>query len=377
MNTGPTHQNFSKPNYNNFNPNQKNTFNKNKFGGSHHNDRKPPFNANNNNNYNNNNNFNKNMNNNHFNNNNNNYKAGPKYNNQKQANSQNVSLSLEVKFLSDLNNTRYQNKLPSLIFKGAINIENFSLVWLKNQNFCILFDNQNNCIVENQLSINTDINNAVLEIKKGKFGDIQADFIFVNYIHFNEITLKTYSKILITPTTCLESHSNFLTIDISDQAPITCFEINENYLLASVHDERSNNSTIYVALISDILQHSSNLKNLQKIITSGLKSFPVDGKVTNIKASGSNALFCMADGTISVKDFSNNMSNNIQIFNQQNIFIDTIGNELVCATENGEIAIVSLGNQISKRLTSQFNTSMYKMKTILLKNGKTNKVSYN
>ena len=303
-----------------------------------------------------------------------------KFNNNKPSNPENVKLSLEKQDLSELNSIRKNNGLQNMIIKGVVNIGEFLLLWFKTQNYVILMNTETHSFVEKPLYINCDINQTISEVKLGSFGDIPGEFVFINYVHFNNLTLKTYSKILITPKNCIDSHSNFLKLELSDQAPVNSFYIDQSIFVACIFNESTSSSEVKIASLHGIAENSSDLEKLSQLILSKIQTSQVPGKVSCIKNMSNHLILCLSSGELFVMNLQSNSSQVIKGLTDEAIFLEpsnTSNGELLVGCKGGEISLSTLGVPLVKRMTNQLNSQLLKLRVLQINQGKFNKVSSN
>lgn len=303
---------------------------------------------------------------------------GPYNNNQNQPNTPNVQETLVNTDMKDLNLKRKNGGLRNLIFSSVAQVGNILLMMIKEVSYIVLFNLETNQFLPNPLYINCDINQKIFSIKSGKFGNIEGDFVFVNYLHFNELSLVYSSRILITPLSALDAHKTFLSLNISNQAEINEFYIDHQVLLTAVHDLKSNQSEIKLAMIHDIAKQSADLKQLAKNIETSLNSQVVEGKVTNISRVGINLLLALSTGRLLVLDISTSSTQYIEGINGEAIMVQlakfqgSTGNEMIIVTNTGDLKLAALGNPLQSRLTNQMNTPLFKAKYFQFNQGKCN-----
>jgi hypothetical protein len=305
-------------------------------------------------------------------------RSNKKTHNQNQPNTPNVQDTLTNTDMKDLNLKRKNGGLRNLFFSSVTQVENILLLVVKDVQYIVLFNLETNQFLPNPLYINCDINQKILSIKSGKFGNIDGNFVFVNYLHFNELSLEYSSKILITPLSTLDSHRNFLTLNISNQAEINEFYIDQQVLLTAVYDNKSNQSEIKLTMIHDIAKQSADLKQLSKSIESSLNAQIIEGKVSNISRVGNNLLLALSTGRLFVLDISTSSTQYIEGINGEAIlmhlasFAGSTGNEMILVTNSGDLKLAAMGNPLQSRLTNQMNTPLFKAKYFQFNQGRCN-----
>ena len=299
-----------------------------------------------------------------------------KQGNMSKQNSQNVQQSINISDLKELNLKRKNSGLGEMYSNSIVQLGKIVLVIIKNKPLVILFSLENNQFMPNPLYINCDINQKILAIKQCSFGNIEGEFICINYLHFNELSLDYSSRLLITPLSCLDAHKTFLTLNISQEGEINQFHMDQQILLTAVFDQNSNKSQIKLAMINDIAKNSSDLKQLSKIIEESFSTSVVDGKVTNISRVGSNVLMTLSTGRLFVLDVSSSSTQYIEGINGEAILLEMAelngpgGNEMIMVTNSGDLRLVVLGNPLQSRLTNQMNTPLFKAKCFRFNQGK-------
>ena len=98
-------------------------------------------------------------------------------------------MSNTIDQLKELNFQRKQNNIDELFFREATLIDNKLFMRLAEKNFLFVFDLSNNTFITKQIYINTMINDVVLKLKTGVFGDIGSPFAAVGYTSFNELEM--------------------------------------------------------------------------------------------------------------------------------------------------------------------------------------------
>lgn len=290
------------------------------------------------------------------------------------VNSQNVNKTFEALDLKELNFKRKGGGLSNLIISSSVQLGQMVVLILKNQQFVVIFKLDDNQFIPNPLYINCDINEKILAIKSGSFGNIEGDFIFVNYINFNHLSLQYSSRLLITPLAALDKHKTFLILDISVNGEINEFFVDHQVLLTAVFDQNSNSSELKMAMIAEISQHSNDLKQLSKTIEGNLNSMTLEGKVTLISRMGSNIIVALSTGKLFVLDISTSSSQYIENINGESILLKASGNpslgEVTLVTSSGDLKLATLANPLQCKLTNQMNTPLLKAKCLQVNQGK-------
>jgi hypothetical protein len=300
----------------------------------------------------------------------------PHPNQMAEMNSQNVTQTFEVVDLKELNFKRKQGGLSNLIISSVVQLGQMLLIIIKNEQFVILFNLENNQFLPNPLYINCDINQKILSVKSGTFGNIEGQFIFVNYIHFNNLSLEHSSRMLITPLACLDAHKTFLILNISTMGEINDFYIDGQVLLTAVYDTNSNQSELKLAMINDIAKNSSDLKQLSSLIENSFNTMPVEGKVTYMTRINTNIVVALSTGKLFILDVSSLSTQLINDINGETILLETanFGNvnsgEITLVTGSGDVKLATLANPLQCRLTNQMNTALFKAKCLLFNQGK-------
>lgn len=293
-----------------------------------------------------------------------------------QPNSENVNQTLEVVDLKQLNLRRKQGGLQHLIVASVVQLGKMLLLLIKNEQFVVLFSLGNNQFLPDPLYINCDINEKILSIRSGAFGNIEGQFIFVNYIHFNNLSLEYSSRLLITPLGCLDAHKTFLVLNISNVGEINEFYVDQQVLLTAVHDESSNQTELKMAMIADIAKNSQDLKQLSAMIEESFNSSVIEGKVTSISRLGSSIILALSTGRLFVLDVTTSSTQYIENLGGEIIFLEMAsfgGNatgEVVLVTGAGEIKLATLGNPLQTRMNNQMNTPLLKVRSLLFNQGK-------
>lgn len=293
-----------------------------------------------------------------------------------QLNTENVNQTFEVVDLKQLNSRRKQGGLGNLFISSVVRLDKILLLIIKNNQFVVLFNLENNQFMPDPLYINCDINEKILSIKSGQFGNIEGEFIFVNYINFNNLSLQYCSRLLITPKACLDSHKTFLILNISEMGEISEFYIDQQVILTAVFDKKSNQSELKMAMIQDIAKHSSDLKQLSKFIESSFNSMVVEGEVTSITRVGTSIIVALSTGRLFVMEITNSTTQYIENISGATILLEMInfggtgGGEVALVTGSGEIKLATLGNPLQCRMNNQMNTAFLKARSLLFNQGK-------
>lgn len=291
-------------------------------------------------------------------------------------NSENVNQTFEVKDLKELNFNRKQGGLSNLIISSVVQVAKMLLLIIKNEQFVILFNLENNQFLQNPLYINCDINQKILSVKSGAFGNIEGQFIFVNYLNFNNLTLEYSSRILITPLTCLDAHKTFLILNISNMGEINDFYIDQQVLLTAVHDKKSNQSELKLAMINDIAKDSSDLKQLSVIIQNSFKTMPVEGRVSFITRINTSLVIALSTGKLFIIDLTSFSTQYINDINGETILLEPANSqnptsgEIALVTGSGDVKLATLANPLQCRLTNQMNTPLFKAECLRFNQGK-------
>lgn len=233
-----------------------------------------------------------------------------------------------------------------------------------------------NQFIPNPLYINCDINEKIIEIKSGSFGNIEGDFIFVNYINFNNLSLQYSSRLLITPLAFLDAHKTFLILDISSEGEINEFYVDQQVILTAVFNKNSGSSELKMAMIGDISKNSNDLKELSKMIEASFNSTTIEGKVTLITRIGSNIIVALSTGKLFVLDIGTSNTQYIENINGETILLEpaNLGNgssgEVSLVTSLGDLKLATLANPLQCKLTNQMNTPLMKAKCLQVGQGK-------
>ena len=289
-------------------------------------------------------------------------------------NSPNVNKTFEALDLKELNYKRKGGGLSNLIISSSVQLGQMVLLVLKNEQFVVIFKLDDNQFIPNPLYINCDINEKILGIKSGSFGNIEGDFIFVNYINFNNLSLQYSSRLLITPLASLDKHKTFLILDISMNGEINEFFVDHQVILTAVFDKATNSSELKMAMIAEISQHSNDLKQLSKMIETNFNSIKLEGKVTLISRIGTNVIVALSTGRLFVLDVATSNSQYIENINGETILLQPAGNpasgEVSLVTSSGDLKLATLANPLQCKLTNQMNTPLLKAKCLLVNQGK-------
>lgn len=91
--------------------------------------------------------------------------------------------------MKELNFQRKQNNIDELYIREATLIDNKLFLRLGEKNFLFVYDLTTKAFMPNQAYINTMINDVVLKLKTGVFGDIGVPFAAVGYTKFNDLEM--------------------------------------------------------------------------------------------------------------------------------------------------------------------------------------------
>lgn len=139
--------------------------------------------------------------------------------------------------LKQLNIHRQNNGIAKLFISEALVTNDVLVMTVKEKNFVIVYDIATSTLMDSQIYINTNINDTILTIRKGMFGQLGTEFAVVGYTKFNEVAIKMSSYVLITPIASLFDHINFINIEISTEAAIDNVLISEEYLFVSCYNQ--------------------------------------------------------------------------------------------------------------------------------------------
>jgi hypothetical protein len=98
-------------------------------------------------------------------------------------------------FLFNLNNARRAHnnssdfKIPELNVNKVELFGNFIVFLIKGKNFVLVYNLEKKKFLPRQKYLNSEIDESVLDVVIGKFGDIDTDFAAIVYTKFNELNL--------------------------------------------------------------------------------------------------------------------------------------------------------------------------------------------
>lgn len=109
--------------------------------------------------------------------------------NEPDTTSPNINLTKAVDTLKELNFQRRQNSIDELYVNEVTLIGNNLFILLNEKNFVFVFDVKDGNFSNSQVYINTKINDVLLKLKTGQFGDIDGFCCIMGYTAFNEFEM--------------------------------------------------------------------------------------------------------------------------------------------------------------------------------------------
>lgn len=91
--------------------------------------------------------------------------------------------------LRRVNNSKSDFKIPELLFNKCALFDNKIIIMIKGKNFILEFDFVKKEYGKRQKYVNSEIDESILDIKIGKFGNIESEFSAIAYTKFNELNL--------------------------------------------------------------------------------------------------------------------------------------------------------------------------------------------
>jgi hypothetical protein len=93
-------------------------------------------------------------------------------------------------YLKEINYKRKHVELAELIVKSVCEMGSWIILVIKDRNFLIIYDTILNKFTENQQYVNNEINDVIIDVKGGCFGDFNGTkFSALAYNKFNEVDL--------------------------------------------------------------------------------------------------------------------------------------------------------------------------------------------
>lgn len=88
-----------------------------------------------------------------------------------------------------INNSKTDFKIPELLFNKCVIYDGKIIILIKGKNFVLEFDYIKKEYNKRQKFVNSEIDESILDIKIGKFGNIESEFSAISYTKFNELNL--------------------------------------------------------------------------------------------------------------------------------------------------------------------------------------------
>ena len=274
-----------------------------------------------------------------------------------------------------MNSSRRNNGLDFLIISQVVHIGHFFLLVVKSKNFIIIFNSETNAFVKDPLYINADINDSIVTLRACQFGDLPGDFIAVSYINFNDLKMMTSAKILVTPLSRLDAHSDYVKILMSTMSQLDHFEINQSFLAGSFFNPKSKSDVLKYTSLQGIAAQSTDLVALGEALGSNMKEQQIDGNITDIDCVKGNLFVGLNNNRFFML---NTVSGESRMFNYEGkiVFVKDLpqdnsqGIRAILLTETGDLSIANIGNTVEKPTWSNLNMPVLRAHVIPFNQGK-------
>lgn len=104
------------------------------------------------------------------------------------------------------------------------------------RNFLVNFNLERNEFLDSQVNLHSEINDSVLGLKLGPFGDLGL-FLGFSYTSVNQLRMVKSSALLFQPYQGSIGTGPALTLPVSSLAAVEHFQFNEKYLFYSYFEE--------------------------------------------------------------------------------------------------------------------------------------------